>query len=156
MARRSPESRARRAAYAKRWRELHPDYHPNWREEHKEHLAKLRRVWRRNHPGLVRAQRARERTPTRVVEELPSKFQGHPLFDAARELIGEQPYFDVGLSWEDQMAEAVLAMLEGRDPCRAARAARSAHINWWIMTAPMFDGVDVSEDGQLVSNKHLE
>ena len=62
---RSPESRARRAAYAREWRRRHPDYHRRHADEHRERVRAQTRArqcrYRERNPGLWRRYRDRDR-----------------------------------------------------------------------------------------------
>jgi hypothetical protein len=73
---------------------------------------------------------------------VPSPYRGHPVLDLARELVGEPWYGDrlYDPVLEDALGEAVLAMLEGRDPVVAARAEISRELRWRIRTVP-FNGI---------------
>lgn len=117
MAHRDPEARRE---YARRWRAAHPG-HRRWDE----HSREVRRAWRASPAGKAarRAQeaRARARRPPAPLEELPAPYTGHELFEAARQLVGEPPYFDLEV-WEDRMGAVVLELLargRRRDPAGA-------------------------------------
>lgn len=152
---RSEESKAKRREYTRKWRESQrgKDYHAQWRIDHRESNQERKREWRRYNRDLIRAQRQRyyQKHPRlrATVEELPVKFQGHDFFDTARFICGNQPYLDVGLVWEEVMAEVVLALVEGRDPNEAAVATWRRERGWSIV-GPLYPNTDIREHDRKV------
>lgn len=148
---RSPESLERRREYGRRWRLAHPDYHKRWREDHAcEERERVRR-WRNHNRDLVRAQKLRyyltHLRPAKDPDPLPPKFYGHEFFETARLICGHEPVWKPSVYvWEESMAEAVLALVEGRDPEAAVAAARRRERNWGFRTGPLYDNVDIRED----------
>lgn len=119
------------------------------------------RAWRAYHQDLVREQRRRyyERHPreSKAIPGIPEKFQGHPFFDTARFVCGDRPYFDWRLKWEEAMSEAVLALLEGRDPTQAVKTCRSQELSWERECGPIYDNVDIRDhDLQVVFVSHRD
>jgi hypothetical protein len=127
---RHPERRHRQIQEARsRLVRRAPDYFRDWRAAHAEGERARRRRWRRSNPEQLRAQRRRrwERIRAQQVPVPPSHTE-HPLFDAAWQVLHQ-----IGVRrdshlvtirdprWEDACSEAVLALIEGRDPAAAAR-----------------------------------
>ncbi len=164
MSPRSEESKARRRAYTNQWHRDHPEYKRKWVREHAEHERERIRRWREHNRDLVRAQRLRyylrhprSDTSGQQAEPLPPKFVGHPFFDTARFICGNEPYWDSSVwGWEEAMAEAVLALVEGRDPNAAAAAAWAYQRSWNFSTGPLYDNVDVRDDTRevVVTKRH--
>jgi hypothetical protein len=150
---RSEESKARRREYAKRWAAEHPGYHAEWRAAHRESENERIRRWRQANPERVREQRKRWRerrnAQKREVECIPTLFNGHDLFDRARAAVGPRPKFNEHI-WEEAVAEAVLAILEDRDPREAARKAYQRERTWRAQHPPIYDNADITADGRLV------
>jgi hypothetical protein len=150
---RSEESRTQRLEYGRRWRTEHPDYHKAWKKDHSvEELERLRR-WKAYNQDLVRAHRVRyyqlHYRPSLAPEPLPGKFQGHPFFETARFVCGERPYVDDMLLWEEKMAEAVLALVQGLDPVVAVSQTVRRELDWLYSHPSFHPNIDVREDGRI-------
>ena len=123
--RREQDRRARHRLLTRR-----PDYFQVWRQAHAATERARRIRWRLTHPDLLREQWRRHAQRRRVeVVPLPPSHAHHALFDRAWEVlhrIGVRRDDHLGAihdpRWEDACSEAVLALLEGRDPEAAARA----------------------------------
>lgn len=122
----------------RRLRERAPDYFRAWRQANADTERERKRRWRVSNPELLRAQQRRRRARNRVEQvPLPPSHAHHPLFDAAWEVLHRLGIRrDAHLvtihdpRWEDACSEAVLAIMEGRDPASAARdvmATERAH-----------------------------
>jgi hypothetical protein len=106
-----------------------PDYFRAWRKAHAEGERQRRLRWRRAHPELLLAQRRRRQARLRAeIVPLPPSHAEHPLFDTAWEVLEQlgirRDSHLVAIRdprWEDACSEAVLALIEGRDPASAAR-----------------------------------
>ena len=106
-----------------------PDYFRVWRQAHAATERARRLRWRLTHPDLLREQWRRRAQRRRVeVVPLPPSHAHHALFDRAWEVLHRLGVRrDDHLAsihdprWEDACSEAVLAILEGRDPEAAAR-----------------------------------
>jgi hypothetical protein len=74
--------------------------------------------------------------------ELPALHVGHPLLEAARQLVPE-PVRGARLAWwseclaDDLRSEAVLALLEGRDPAEAVARYRAREHTWAAWAGPL-------------------
>lgn len=121
-----------------------PEYHRAWRQAHRESERARKARYRATAAG--RASRAREyaRRASRAVSgALPPLHTGHPLLEAARELVPGPPSSGTRLAWhhevltEDLRSEAVLAQLEGRDPAEAVRSYRAREAAWARRTGPL-------------------
>jgi hypothetical protein len=110
--------------------ERRPDYMKQWRATHRDAERARQQRWRQLNPERLREQRRRQAERRRaVVVPLPRSHEHHPLFDAAWAILDRLGIRrDDHLAaihdtrWEDACSEAVLALLEGRDPMAAARA----------------------------------
>lgn len=143
---RSAESIDRRKAARREWATSAEGraYLAEWRRKHAAGERDRCLRWKAAHPDKVRAQQVawnEARRERRALEAalpepaLPEPASGHALFDAAARLVrfvgrGRSVSF-----WEEELeydlrAEAVLAMLEGRDPAEAVRAYRGRERNW--------------------------
>jgi hypothetical protein len=119
------------AGYFRDWRRAHPEY-------------KVQQNARRNERRrrLGRGNRAMEyaRRSTRALPPMPSLHSGHPLFDQARAIVGPNRS---GLTvlrdplYDDLIAVATLAILQGRDPAEAVRRFRSAELAWRRVTCSL-------------------
>jgi len=138
---RSAESLERRRTAHRAWRQS-PEgraYYAAWRKDHRATEKARKDRWRAANPDKLRAQRegenARRRAARPVVPPVPEPASGHPLFDEAVRLV---PFAGRGRSvsfWLEELeydlrAEAVLAMLEGRDPAEAVKSYRGRETNW--------------------------
>jgi hypothetical protein len=82
---------------------------------------------------------ARQATATLAVT-ISAPYTGHPILEEARRLAGSwygATLYDA--TREDAAGEAVLAMLEGRDPAAAVRAVRAAEVAWERLTTTLPD-----------------
>lgn len=153
---RSEEGKRKRLEYTRAWRKAHPEYHKKWRAEHKEEERERTRNWKLAHRDLVLEQKRRYHQRHRIiipeVVVLPPKFVGHPYFDAARFICGDEPYFD-WWCWEEAMGYAVLALVEGTDPYAAVTKARKYEKAWSIRHPPLYDNVDLDETYRVVFKK---
>jgi hypothetical protein len=128
------------------WRARNPDYHKRWREAHREGERARARRWKATPAGRAarnaQDRRRRAKLVRPVVPALPEPATGHELFTLAAQLV---PYAGRGhvLSfWHEELeydlrAEAVLAILEGRDPAAAVAAYRGREINWSRHAGPL-------------------
>ena len=130
-------SRRMPAGYWSRYRREHPDY---WARE-RARLAALGSI------GNIAAQAARRairRAAEREAARIPPLHTGHVLFDAAVAVVSRlmgrgslvtlyDPTFD------DAVAEAVVAMVAGEDPEARARAFIRSERQWSYVTAPLID-----------------
>jgi len=118
----------------RRLRRRSPEYFRAWRQAHAAGERARRLRWRAAHPELLLAQRRRRaarRTPDTA--QLPASHAHHPLFERAWEILREIGiHRDDHLTtirdtrWEDACSEAVLALIEGRDPEAAVRTTLAA------------------------------
>jgi hypothetical protein len=123
--RREQSRRARHRLLARR-----PEYFREWRQAHPATERERRTRWRLTRPDLLREQRRRRsRRLTGNGVPLPQSHAHHALFDRAWEILNRlgvrRDDHLVAIHdprWEDACSEAVLAMLEGRDPEAAARS----------------------------------
>lgn len=156
---RSPESIARRLEYTRRWRasEAGKAYHASWRADHAEAEKARRKAWKEANREKVNAvKRAwyRLRRKNEPAAPIPDTHTGdHELFEWVREVIPSSSWttrdqvsvFEI--MNEDLRSEAILAVLEGRDPDEAIKAYRRAENEWKYKTAPYrLDGWDGEEN----------
>jgi hypothetical protein len=127
---RHPERRRQHVRAAqRRLRTRRPEYFRAWRQAHVEGERARRLRWRAAHPELLLAQRRRRVARRRPeTDQLPASHAHHPLFERAWEVLRA-----IGIRrddhlvtirdtrWEDACSEAVLALIEGRDPEAAVR-----------------------------------
>lgn len=143
---RGAKRRQKEANYQRSWRAAHPLYHSDRRRAQHEHELERRKRWRQAHPELVREQQRRYRARLReergepVEFAMPALFTGHEVLEQAVELVGRpwvgrRDTYDP--SREDWAAEAVLAILEGRDPEEAVQLARRADMAWRFSTVEL-------------------
>jgi hypothetical protein len=100
---------------------------------------------RRRQPKVRRqrhASESRRRARIRAGQAIPSLHTGHPLFDFARAVVAEitplRLYVSpVEIDRQDARSEAVLAMLEQRDPRAAAIAFLRDQAAWRRLTQPL-------------------
>lgn len=112
------------------WRE----YRRRWRAAHRV-TENARKARNRAIPGWRLAHEPDHRPPVAAPEPFPSLHTGHPFFEQARAFVrpGSMAVWHDPLP-DDLMSEAVLALLEGRDPAGAvARYARTERV-WQRMT----------------------
>jgi hypothetical protein len=107
----------------------------------REHILAKRREPRAKQLRAAQAARWRAAHASAAVDRttLPDPYQGHVLFDAAHALVGRVWYGDTMYDplKEDAMSEAILAMLEGRDPREAVRHYLAAERAWTARTYPI-------------------
>jgi hypothetical protein len=140
---RSSESLERRRAYTRAWSASPAGraYHRRWRQEHPEIEKARRDRWRAANPDRVRAQRETEnerrraRRAAELESPIPAPATGHPLFEAAARIVPVAGRGGVVSFWDEELeydlrSEAVLAMLDGRDPIEAIRTYRSRERRW--------------------------
>jgi hypothetical protein len=104
------------AAYYRSWRAAHPAYRARQNVLRNQRRARFGR-------GDRSAEYAKRRS--RALPPVPPMHAGHPLFDQARAVVGPRRTSLVSLRdplYDDLIAEATLAILEGRDPHEAVRA----------------------------------
>ena len=140
--RREQDRRARHRLLARR-----PDYFRVWRQAHAATERARRLRWRLTHHDLLREQWRRRAQRRRVeVVPLPPSHAHHALFDRAWEVlhrIGIRRDDHLGSihdpRWEDACSEAVLAILEGRDPEAAARAVLATERRLSVLSVRIAD-----------------
>lgn len=119
------------AAYFRAWRVAHPEY--------RERQKAVRRAYRLTHDRGDRTAEYAKRA-SRAIPPLSGKHVGHRMFDMARELLGprtsslttlEDPLYD------DLLSEAVLALVESRDPRAAVSAYRSQEMRFGRITTTL-------------------
>lgn len=120
------------AAYYREWRAAHPAYRDRQRL--------LKNARRRLQPRGSRAAEYARRSRAVTLAPMTTLHHGHALFDAARAVVGPARS---GLTilydplHEDLLSEAVVALIEGRDPSAAVRAYRAAETTWRRITGPL-------------------
>lgn len=127
------------AEYFRAWRAAHPDY----RRREVARTARRRADGREDRTAEYRnasRKRTQARAEVQPLEEIPPLHVGHPIFEAARELVGPTRsgltvYLDP--MHEDLLSEAVVALLAGEDPVAAVRRFRSGEHAWRRVTAPI-------------------
>ena len=127
-------------------------YHRTWRAKHRERVNVRQRVRRRLRYATDPAYRAAKlaaghkagwwRTGARPDRTpVPCPFLGHPAFDQARQVAGPIWYgarvYDP--LREDATSEAVLALLEGRDPHAAVQRYLRTEWAWRWWTRPLYE-----------------
>jgi hypothetical protein len=131
---RHPERRRRQVREAHRRLRTHcPDYFRVWRDAHPTGERARRLRWRIANPDRLLAQRRRRLARRRAeIVSVPASHAHHPLFERAWDVLRA-----IGIRrddhlvairdtrWEDACSEAVLALIEGRDPEAAVRALLS-------------------------------
>lgn len=152
---RSPEGLERHRAAIRKWHQAHPDYKRNWDREHALSERERKRIYRERNRDRIREARRRyyleHPRSAHEPEPLPRKFEGHPFFDTARFICGNEPYWDASVwVWEEAMAEATLAQVEERDPNAAVVATWARERDWKYHTGPLYGNVDVQEDTRRV------
>lgn len=118
-------------------REYQNAWQRTWRKQHTEQEAQR---WQ----AYIQAKRAVDPFYRRVdpatidTTPLPMPYTGHPMLDEARMLAGDLWYGDdiYNADREDAAGEAVLAMLEGRDPQEAVRAYYARAAGYQRSTTP--------------------
>jgi hypothetical protein len=120
-------------AYYRAWRAAHPEYRAR-----QTRLRNERRI--RNGRGDRSAEYAARRS--RAIPELPVLHIGHELFEQARRAVGPRTSTLVSLAdplYDDLVAEATLALLEGTDPAAAVRRYRASEAAFGRVTRPLFE-----------------
>jgi hypothetical protein len=115
------------------WRE----YRRHWSRAHRagENARKARN---RAIPGWRAAHEHDHRPPAAAPEPIPSLHLGHPLFDQARRFVQASTMTILCDPLpDDLMSEAVLALLEGRDPKAAVARYRKCERSWQEATCPL-------------------
>lgn len=122
------------AAYFRDWRRAHPEYRMRQNQLHNDRRRRLGRGDRRTEYA---------RRPSRALDPIPALHFGHPLFDAARAVVG--PNTSSLTVWldplhDDLISVATLALLRGRDAAEAVRRFRATETAWRRMTCQLFAG----------------
>lgn len=120
-------------------------YMREWRKRHREAERDRKARWRKANPDKLRAQWARRSERNQVdTTPLPVSHSGHPLFDEAwavlqRMGIRRDEHLQVihDQLWEEACSEAVLAIIQDRDPEAAVRAVLATERRFRIMHLPM-------------------
>jgi hypothetical protein len=105
----------RDAAYYRSWRAAHPEYRTRQNQLRNERRA-------RDGRGDRSAEYAKRRS--RALPPMHGLHVGHTLFDQALQIVGPRSTTLVNLAdplYDDLVAEATLALVEGRDPQHAVR-----------------------------------
>jgi hypothetical protein len=121
------------AAYYRAWRAAHPEYRARQNRLRNERRA-------RNGRGDRSAEYARRQS--RAAPPIPTLHVGHSLFDEARKVVGPRVTSLVQLHdplYDDLIAEATLALIEGRDPKDAVRAYGARERAFGRVTCPLFE-----------------
>ncbi len=121
------------AAYYRAWRAAHPEYRTR--------QNRLRNERRRR---CGRGDRSAEYAgrPSRAIPPMPGLHLGHRLFERARQIVGPRRTTLVNLEdplYDDLVAEATLALIEGRDPEDAVRAYGARERAFGRVTCPLLD-----------------
>jgi hypothetical protein len=128
-----PRSPKRDAAYYRAWRAAHPEYRAR-----QNRLRNERR--RANGRGDRSVELAARRS--RAVPPLPGLHLGHALFERARRIVGLRTTTLVNLAdplYDDLIAEATLALIEGADPVDAVRRYRAREVAFGRVTCPLLE-----------------
>ena len=121
------------AAYFRAWRAAHPEYRARQNRLRNERRRRLGR-------GDRSAEYAGRRS--RALPPMPGLHLGHKLFERARQVVGPRRTTLVNLEdplYDDLVAEATLALLEGRDPKDAVRAYGAQERAFGRVTCPLFE-----------------
>jgi hypothetical protein len=125
-----------RADYWREWRAAHPAY----RRREVARSATRRKLRGREDRSAEYRSQARRRAAVRELEAIPPLHVGHPIFEAARELVGPpRSGLTVFLDplHEDLLSEAVVAIVAGEDAAAAVRRFRAREHGWRRVTAPI-------------------
>ena len=128
-----PPSPRRDPAYYRAWRAAHPEYRAR--------QIRLRNERRRLHGRGDRSAEYAARM-SRAIPPLPGLHHGHALFDRARHVVGPRTTTLVSLAdplYDDLVAEATLALLEGADPADAVRRYRAREAAFGRVTRPLIE-----------------
>jgi hypothetical protein len=121
------------AAYFRAWRAAHPEYRLR--------QNRLRNERRRRDGRGDRSAEYLSR-PSRAMPPMPGLHLGHKLFERARQVVGPRRTTLVNLEdplYDDLIAEATLALIEGRDPEDAVRAYGARERAFGRVTCPLFE-----------------
>lgn len=121
------------AAYFRAWRAKHPEY--------RDRQNRLRNERRRRQGRGLRGPEYRKRKSRAIPPIEPFV---HPLLERARAIVGPRRTSLTTLYdplHDDLVAEAALALVEGRDPVQAVRSYRSTEHRWGRLTYPIFGEV---------------
>jgi hypothetical protein len=129
--------------------QMNAAYYREYRRRNADRLREYNRL-RRQQPKLKAQRYAAEnrRRARRVPVYTPEAT--HRLLDQAARLLPERPHLLMLKSqdeamWEDARSEAVLALLERRDPTEAIRAYRNRELEWQHKTSPLIAWPDSME-----------
>ena len=121
------------AAYFRAWRAAHPEYRAR-----QNRLRNERRS--RDGRGDRSVEYATRRS--RAMAPMPGLHHGHTLFERAREIVGPRTTTLVNLEdplYDDLVAEATLALIEGRDPADAVRSYGAKERAFGRVTCPLLE-----------------
>jgi hypothetical protein len=121
------------AAYFRAWRAAHPEY--------RERQNRLRNERRRRDGRGDRSPEYAKR-PSRAIPPMPGLHLGHTLFERARQVVGPRRSTLVNLEdplYDDLVAEATLALIEGRDPTDAVRRYGARERAFGRVTCPLLE-----------------
>lgn len=132
-------SRSMPAEYFRSYRAAHPEYRAREAANRRARRAKNGREDR----TAEYARRAAAR-PSLDIRPIPALHVGHPLFDIVRALLpiqspGTLLRFPSEIDREDARSEAVLAILEGREPLTAANAFAASERSRRRVEAPLLE-----------------
>jgi hypothetical protein len=119
-------------------------YHRAWRAAHPEYRARqncLRNERRRLHGRGDRSTEYAARR-SRAIPPLPGLHVGHALFEQARQVVGPRTTTLLNLAdplYDDLVAEATLALVEGADPVAAVRRYRAREAAFGRVTCPLLE-----------------
>ena len=121
------------AAYFRAWRAAHPEYR-----------ARQNRLRNERRRSKGRGDRSAEYAArrSRALPPVPGLHHGHTLFERAREIVGPRSTTLVNLAdplYDDLVAEATLALIEGRDPKDAVRAYGARERAFGRVTCPLYE-----------------
>ena len=121
------------AAYFRAWRAAHPEYR-----------ARQNRLRNERRRSKGRGDRSAEYAArrSRAMPPMPGLHHGHTLFERAREIVGPRSTTLVNLAdplYDDLVAEATLALIEGRDPADAVRAYGARERAFGRVTCPLYE-----------------
>ena len=121
------------AAYFRAWRAAHPEYR-----------ARQNRLRNERRRSKGRGDRSTEYAArrSRAMPPMPGLHHGHTLFERAREIVGPRSTTLVNLAdplYDDLVAEATLALIEGRDPNHAVRAYGARERAFGRVTCPLYE-----------------
>lgn len=122
----TPKQREYQKAWRREWRKQHREVEAQRWQRYVQSKRAVDPYYRRVDPATI------DTTP------LPMPYTGDPMLDEARMLAGDLWYGDdiYNADREDAAGEAVLAMIEGRDPREAVRAYYREVANFARSTVP--------------------